>query len=203
MAGNVGPATGATISIDTSGPSLSDDAPAGWVNHAVTVTLGAQDTLSGVAKLEYKLDKGAWGPGSSVLAKAPANGSNDGVHTIAYRAIDNVGNVSERSCTVKIDTQGPLVTALPLDVVKRGDTGLFKYKVSDRFSPSATVTVKVRDLRGRIVATWQAGSVATGVTQTYQTKVTLDRGVYTLEFDALDLAGNNQALPGFAALIVR
>ena len=201
--GNVGPETAATIDIDLSAPSLSDDAPADWMNHAVTVTLVAQDTLSGVATLEYKLDKGRWQSGSSVLVKAPRDGGNDGVHTIAYRAADNAGNVSESGCTVRIDTQGPCVTASVVGLVKRGATATFRYKVTDKYSPTATVTIKVRDLRGRTVATWLPGSVATAVTQTYQAEITLDRGVYTVEFEALDLAGNKQSLPRLAALIVR
>ena len=202
MLGNVGPETSATVLVDLSGPSISDDAPAGWVNHAVTVNVTVTDALSGVAMVEYKLDKGTWQPGSSVLVKAPSNGSNDGVHTIAYRGTDNVGNVSESSCTVRVDTQRPIVTASLLGLVKRGSVAAFKYKVVDKLSPSATVTIMVRDLRGRVVATWPVGSVATGTAQSYQAKVTLDPGLYTVEYDAVDLAGNNQALPGFAALIV-
>jgi len=61
---------------------------------------------------------------------------------------------------------------------------------------------KVRDPYGRTIAMWPVGSVATGGRQTCQTNITLGRGAYTLEFDAVDLAGNNQAIPGLAALIV-
>ena len=119
------------------------------------------------------------------------------------RATDKLGNVGpETRATISIDKHGPVVTAFPIGVVKHHCIASFKYRVTDKYSPTAAVRLKVRDLRGRTVATWSVGSVTTGVTHTYQTKVTLSRGLYTVEFDAVDLAGNNQQLPGFAVLLV-
>ena len=184
-------------------PVVSDDAPVGWQNHAVTVTITATDPDSGVASVEYRLDAGSWTLGTSVLVAAPRNGSNDGVHTIEYRATNNAGVVSDvQSCTVSIDTQGPVVTASAVGLVRRGATVNLRYKVTDTYSPTATVTITVRDLRGRTVATWLAGSVATGVTQTYQTTIALARGMYSLKYEAVDEAGNTQKKAGSATMIV-
>ena len=151
----------------------------------------------GVAAIEYKIGAGAWTTGTAATISA------EGATLVSCRATDKLGNVGpETRATVSIDMHGPLVTAFPVGLVKRGGTGSFKYKVTDTYSPRAAVTLKVRDLRGRTVATWSAGSVTTGAAHTYQTKVALSRGRYTVEFDAVDLAGNTQRLAGFAALLV-
>src|SRR5207245_7064625 len=43
-----------------------------------------------------------------VVLPAPADGSNDGVHTITYHSIDNAGNdETGHSATVRIDTTPP------------------------------------------------------------------------------------------------
>ncbi len=81
-----------------------------WYNSAVSVTFTALDNPggSGVATTEYKLDDGAWTPGTTASVAAPANHSNDGVHTVSYRSTDLDGNVEDaKSVTVRIDTQGP------------------------------------------------------------------------------------------------
>jgi uncharacterized lipoprotein YddW (UPF0748 family) len=97
---NMAPVTAATVS-----PSTPDGAN-GWYRSAVTVTLGAADNCSGVARTEFSTDGGmTWAPYTSGLALA-----SDGVKTIHYRSIDNAGNVeAAQSLTVKIDQTAPTV----------------------------------------------------------------------------------------------
>jgi hypothetical protein len=84
----------------------------------VTVTLSAVDNaggsgmVGGLAKTEYKVDGAAtWTTGTSVVIGAPADHSNDGVHTVSYRSTDAAGNVeATKSCTVKVDTTPPVGT---------------------------------------------------------------------------------------------
>ena len=46
--------------------------------------------------------------GTSVSIPAPADGSNDGAHTIAYFSADNAGNIETiKSATVLIDATPP------------------------------------------------------------------------------------------------
>ena len=64
---------------------------------------------SGVASTQYSVDGATWTTGTSVTIPAPANGDNDGVHTINYYSTDNAGNPgSVQGCVVKIDTNGPV-----------------------------------------------------------------------------------------------
>ncbi len=54
---------------------------------------------------------GSTATGNAFIVPAPSDGSNDGAHVYEYQALDNAGNASATgTCTVKIDTQGPVVT---------------------------------------------------------------------------------------------
>ena len=105
VAGNVETLRSATVRIDTTLPTTTDDAPAGWSDSPVTVTLSPADALSGIASTQYRIDGGAFQGGTSVTIPAPADHSNDGAHTIEYRSTDNAGNVEPlQPATVRIDT---------------------------------------------------------------------------------------------------
>ncbi len=107
-AGNAEVLRTATVRIDTTLPTTTDDAPAGWCSSDVTVTLTPADALSGIASTQYRVDGGAFQNGTSIAIPAPADHSNDGVHTIEYGSTDNAGNVEPlRTATVRIDTQLP------------------------------------------------------------------------------------------------
>ncbi len=103
-----------TVRIDTTPPSVSDDAPNTWSTTPVTVTLSASDAGSGVAYTQYKADGDTtWHDttNNQFTVLTPSDGSNDGVHTYDYRAVDNAGNETDGSCTVRIDTTPPVTTA--------------------------------------------------------------------------------------------
>src|SRR5207247_1720047 len=87
---NTPPTASAPISdtIDNAKPATTDDAPSGWQATAVTVNLTATDAGSGVNVTEYSVDGGSYVVGTSVTIPAPADGSNDGAHTIAYFSAD-------------------------------------------------------------------------------------------------------------------
>ncbi|MGI8607415.1 MAG: Ig-like domain-containing protein [Gaiellaceae bacterium] len=109
-AGNVTTYTSLNVvKVDTSPPVTTDDAPAGWSSAPVLVSLAPTDAGgSGIASTEYRVDAGTTLPGTSVSVAAPADGSNDGVHTISYRSSDGAGNVeSWRTATVRIDASAP------------------------------------------------------------------------------------------------
>src|SRR5207302_850793 len=110
---NVGNQSGASVQsadakVDATVPVTSDDAPAGWQNTAVTVTLSVNETGSGVASTVYRVDGGAFQSGTSISIPAPADHSNDGAHAVEYQSTDNAGNVEPlQSTTVRIDTTLP------------------------------------------------------------------------------------------------
>jgi hypothetical protein len=62
----------------------------GWYNTAVTITVTATDSGSGVKEIHYKLDGvETVVPGDTVTVEVSTNGD----HTFEYWAVDNVGNV--------------------------------------------------------------------------------------------------------------
>lgn len=80
-----------TATLDPPEPN-GDPAPGyeGTYHTPVTVILEATDEGSGVDTVEYALDGGDW-----AVYSEPFTIADDGVHTVAYRATDLAGNVSE------------------------------------------------------------------------------------------------------------
>ena len=109
-AGNVETEHTASVMIDTTNPQTSDNAPAGWRNSDVSVTLAPTDPSpgSGIDNTYYKVDGGSFTVGTSVSLPAPPDHSNDGTHTITYYSKDKAGNQeASRTATVRIDTANP------------------------------------------------------------------------------------------------
>jgi hypothetical protein len=174
------------------------------------VTVTATDGQSGVAHIEYSLDGGGFVTGAlgankaRLVITAPTNHANDGVHTIDYRAVDNVGNRgADASCTVKIDTRGPYMTSPSRVTVRRYSTVTLKYEAADQFSPTADVTIRIRTRGGRLVKTLTAAGVTTNTTHGIRFTCTLPRGTYRFFVLARDLAGNPQSRYAWRYLFVR
>src|SRR3989344_2170684 len=100
-----------TFSIDTTPPVTNDNAPAGWQNANVFVTLTADDTLggnSGVANTFYCVDQtDTCIPGTSGTI---ASVTNEGTNYIRYYSTDVAGNTEiVKSVSVQIDKIKPLI----------------------------------------------------------------------------------------------
>ncbi|MBE7699512.1 hypothetical protein H9623_04220 [Oerskovia sp. Sa1BUA8] len=178
------PVVAATVSGDQDGVGA-------YVGSA-TVTLTATDEGSGVASIEYAVDGGAWtGYTTAVVLDEP------GDRSLAYRATDEAGNVSEvASVTLTVvpadpgDTVAPVVTA-----------GVYGARNSaGEYVGSAQV---------RLTATDDDSGVATiesqvdgGTWYRYATQVVVATpGSHTVAFRATDRAGNVSA-PGTVSFVV-
>ncbi|MEA2444542.1 MAG: hypothetical protein QOJ12_1834, partial [Thermoleophilales bacterium] len=113
--GNTGNSSASTFTLDTAAPATSDDVPAGFVNHDVTVTLTATDTGgSGVDKTYYTTGQSPADPttGSSVYNPGSkptlANGEQ-----IKYFSTDKAGNSEavQTSPAAQVDTAKPSSSA--------------------------------------------------------------------------------------------
>jgi len=108
-AGNTTTSPTVTKLLDNTKPNTMDGAPGGWHASPVTVHLTANDAGSGANVTEYSVDGNpTYTVGTDVVIPAPADGSNDGSHTIAYFSVDNAGNIETvKSATVLIDATPP------------------------------------------------------------------------------------------------
>jgi hypothetical protein len=191
-AGNIEDTGSVSVLIDTASPvTHASGHDAAWHRTPVTVTLTATDSQSGVAETQYQMDgEQQWTTGAALTVSA--NGS----HTVRYRSVDAAGNVEmAKACTVKIDTIKPVPAALRAASMIRGRSGYIRYRIADvrPGSPSATVIIRIRTLRGKLVKTLTltVRPVNTMLSTTFVCR--LARGSYRFFVSATDAAGNSQA----------
>ncbi|WP_409340277.1 discoidin domain-containing protein [Paenibacillus sp. MBLB4367] len=118
----------------------------GWYVHPVTVTLSAQDDLSGVASTEYSLDGGGWQPYAAPFAIGV-----DRTYELRYRSADQAGNrEASKTLPVRIDREAPTVTTIvngaPLSagtVFQDSVAFVLELQVSDFGSGVAETTVTI------------------------------------------------------------
>ncbi|MCY9695120.1 OmpL47-type beta-barrel domain-containing protein [Paenibacillus alginolyticus] len=107
QAGNVASAALMGINIDKTAPVTTDDAPAGWVNKDVTLTLTASDSGSGIVGTYYTVDGGAQQQGASIRI------AEEGKHAISYWSVDKAGNIeTPHTVTVQIDKTAPILSVV-------------------------------------------------------------------------------------------
>jgi glucosylceramidase len=112
--GNVSATAKLTVRIDATGPrvtaALNPAAPTGnggWWTGPVTVTAAAADDADRAPRLEYRVDGGTW-----TAYHGGVRVTEDGTHTVAFRAVDAAGAVSATVAhTVRIDTAAPVSNA--------------------------------------------------------------------------------------------
>ena len=144
----------------------------GWYISSVSLSLTAQDSISGVTSLEYSLNSGSWVFGNSLAL-------TDGEHTVVVRATDAAGNQSTTSKTIQVDTNAPLVS-LSISAT----AGHMNWYVSE-----AVISADPSDaVSGVALAEYRIdeGSWGTGETTP---AVTTD-GAHTVDFRVTDVAGN-------------
>jgi hypothetical protein len=173
------------IGIDDTAPSsdhaLDPAAPTGangWYVSDCTVTLTADDGSegwqSGVDFIEYRIDGGAWQTGDTFVI------STNGMHTIEYRATDNVGNVEDpNSFDLDMDQDGPTID-LTWEAGSAKNEIIFTATCSDADSGMDYVEFYINDV---------LQTTATSAPYTF-TMVHGQGTKYTVKAIAYDLAGN-------------
>jgi hypothetical protein len=201
--GNTEPPNTGYIDVDTVAPtlSLSGARDGAWLNHAVTLTLKASDTESGVASISYTVDgvpqTVAGATATVTLPKTP-----NATHTVSWTATDKVGNTSAATTvTVHVDTTGPTTSARSA-AGRHGKAIALWFRVRDNLSPQASVVVAVRTRAGKLVKWISLGKVTTGVWHSVKWTPKAS-GRYRYTVIARDLAGNLQSVAGSAAITVR
>jgi hypothetical protein len=162
------------VKVDTGTPSLSTsisgtEGNLGWYVSQTTTTISSSDGTSGVDRVEYNQNGVGWQNGSTVV-------SDDGLNTVAVRVHDVAGNVSSDLIQINVDTIAPVVTP----VVPTPD-GLNNWFVTAPIAVSANGSDS-----GSGVASTDV-SVSEG---SWISNASLSDGVHTVDFRAVDNAGN-------------
>ncbi len=192
-----------TLRIDSSPPvSFAPlGIPKGWSRKPVTVRLRAADALSGVARIEWRpVGAASWIPYAAPFAIAA-----QGVTTIEYRAVDNVGlEETPQKRTISIDATPPATKAFAA-TVKRGKKVKLVYRVNDvPAAAGARALATVQIFSGaRNVKTFRPATVVTNVRTSLAWRCKLEPGTYSIRVLAEDAAGNTQSKAGGAKLTVK
>jgi hypothetical protein len=199
----------AYVNIDETSPTVSvATSPvrsSGWFNKDVVLTLTGADSVSGVAKTQYRLLSNplpVWT--DAVSNQFTVLASDNAIETFGYQAVDNAGNASAaasvvlRMDSVKPHTYGDDVTG------KAGKSISVKYKIKDNLSPKAqAIWIKIKNSKGKTVKS-QSISGSKTINKWYSFKwKTNTKGTYKYYVYAKDLAGNPQSSAGWAKIKVK
>ncbi|WP_410658872.1 OmpL47-type beta-barrel domain-containing protein [Amycolatopsis sp. lyj-112] len=191
-AGNVSPEGMSSFSVvtgqpgDTTPPTVTSEVTgtkdtAGDYLDTATVKLTATDAGSGVDKVEYKVDDGAW-----TAYTAPVAVSAPGAHMVHYKASDKAGNVSPEGMAhftvVSSDITAPTVTS---EVTGTKDT-------AGNYVGKATVTLAATDAGSGVDKVEYKLNGGPWLAYTAPLALTVV-GAHTVNHRATDKAGNVSA----------
>jgi hypothetical protein len=140
--------------------------------------IAAEDTLSGVKDIEYKIDEEA----SVIYQNQFAPVGTNGFHKITYKASDNVGNASlEQSYLFFMDLNSPvLTTVIEPDIFEKDG---IKY-----VSPSAQIKLIASDTETGVANI--SYTIDDGAVMDYSYPIRLTSGTHTIKAKAFDMVGN-------------
>ncbi|WP_165822350.1 OmpL47-type beta-barrel domain-containing protein [Paenibacillus montanisoli] len=164
---------------------LQDSTPAmpnglnGWYTQDIAFTLVASDSLSGVAKTEYRINGGKW---FQVLNDAAVTLSTDGKYIIDYRSWDVAGNVeSVKTVSYYVDKTAPVTIAT---INPESNEGSYAADVTFSLTASDAASVMKTEYR-----------INDGAWMVYgDPLVFTEDGAYTIEYRSTDEAGNEEIM---------
>jgi hypothetical protein len=193
-----------TLHIDKTPPTMTaanTPDPGTWQRASVAFVVEAKDTLSGTtnptglaatdgAHITWRVDDGQ--PHNVAGATAQPSVTDDGVHTVYYRAYDLAGNPSpEQSAKVRIDVTAPIGS---FEAIDANDPRKFVADVQDAASGVAAGTIQLRapggDWKSLDTSYDNSGHLVSKVTDDAQ----LPDGVYEARALVTDQAGNQGAV---------
>ena len=235
-AGNVSAESSTAIKIDKTAPvkptyvSRYADKTAytsgTWTNKTAYTDITTEDKASGVAKIQYSFDNSTWGDLSLLASRGiqvsgtKATGTEewtlkDRNNNVWFRAVDNVGNVSEASdvFNVKYDLTAP--TASKTEVKNLTATGydVYVYNVADAGSGVNRVQFPTwTESKGQddIISDWVTNSKSTGTKQSdgttwvYHVNTTDHKneyGKYNTHVYVYDNLGNSNSIGGVSPTV--
>jgi flagellar hook assembly protein FlgD len=198
----VGFATAAPVTFSPNGDGVADSTKLGFKltrKARVTIRVAVGNKVVGtlaLGTLAGGAHKAVWdgkaGSGGSVASSRPS-------YTV--KATSTLGDSSVTG-SLTVDLYAPRVYAAVGKVISRGGATKLAFKVVDPYSAKADVRFVVTDAKGRTVGKGHPGWLATG-TSLSAAWTPPARGVFTVNWQAIDLAGNHEANAAKTKLTVR
>ncbi len=139
--------------ITVGNPQYSSDGKL-YIGGSTNIAIIAEDALSGVQKIEYSIDGGAF---TAYAGSFTLGSLGDGAHTVTYRSVDNVQNTeSARDLAVVLDKTPPVTAITASDPLSEGQINtvspvtLFTLTATDNLSGVRATSYRIDD------GTWQA-----------------------------------------------
>jgi len=168
-----------TFSIDQTDPTVDvtisgAEQENGWYTDDVTVSISADDDLSGISKIMYQVDFGPWQEYNSPVT------ITEGSHYINALAVDNAGNSVEQTEQIKVDMSPPKTTCI---LNGQGNDNRFYQSVEIRIVGSDTGS-------GIKESLYQIDNQPAGFNVYYQPMIIDELGTHTIEYYSIDNIGN-------------
>ncbi len=173
----------------TTGTPLFEADGKRYITSATPLTLSATDPVvngfaSGISYTHYRIDGGAF-----VSYTGSSFSMTEGIHTVEYQSLDNVGNTESAKSEIFYVDNTPSVTSL--------STGEPKYQTADKVyvTPNTPITLTAGD---PVTASVSSGvsriefKIDSGNFTSYTTAITLSEGVHTVSFRSVDNVGNTE-----------
>jgi len=141
----------------------------GWYVSSTSLTATGSDSTSGLSSVFLSVNNGAWQSSTTL---------NEGVYNILVQAEDNAGNISSSSTVISVDTTTPIT-----DVSVSGKAGKNGW-----YSSSMEVSAIANDATSGVASL--ESSLDGGVYQAYTSPISFADGYHTVQFKAVDKAGN-------------
>jgi len=194
-AGNVSFTYSATITLDTVAPSgsITIDGDAIYaITTAVTLTLCATDSTSGLSQMQFSNDSANWsGWETYTTTKAWTLVGGDGIKTVYVQYRDNASNATVFSDTIILDSTPPSSAVSVLPTYQTTVAFTVSWTGSDAGAGLASYDVQVRDGAGGTWTDW-----LTYTTQTSATFNGADDHTYYFQCRARDTLGNLEPYQG-------
>jgi hypothetical protein len=146
---------------------------AGWYITSAILSASASDTTSNIATFEMNVNNTGWVSYAETIF-------SDGINTIQYRATDQAGNSTETAIQeIKVDTTTPVI-----NTNTTGTSGLNSWYITN-----VVISATSSDVTSGI-STFEINLNNTGFTTFGLQPVTLNDGIHSVQYRAIDNAGN-------------
>lgn len=179
--------------VDTAAPSIVISAPSSGASLSGTaVVSGTASDAVGVAKVEIRVDDGAWQPASGTTSWSRSLDTrtlSDGSHSIAVRASDAAGNAATNTVAVSVTNAPPPDTTAPdVSIASPGQGTTVGGTITATGNASDAVGVSKIEVRVDS-GSWQLASGTSFWSHSIDT-TSLSDGSHTVTTRATDAAGN-------------